>query len=188
MNKKVINLVLIPILLLAVFQGCAQQQKEAPQEEILQPVTNISMKLTSPAFSDNGKIPSKYTCDGEDINPPLIISETPAAAKSLALIVDDPDAPAGDWVHWTLWNISADTKEIAEGSIPAGAVQGLTDFGYNKWGGPCPPSGVHHYQFKLYALDTVLNISGSSKKRDIEKAMAGHVIDQTQLTGLYQKK
>lgn len=146
------------------------------------------MKLVSPAFNDNDRIPPRYTCDGENINPPLMITGVPAGAKSLALIVDDPDAPSGDWVHWLLWNIKPDTVEIAENSVPMGITRGTTDFGKPGWGGPCPPSGVHHYQFKLYALDTVLSLPESARKADLEKAMNEHTLDSTMLVGLYQRK
>jgi len=152
------------------------------------PITKISMKLTSPAFNDGDKIPAMYTCDAEDISPPLMITDAPADAKSLALIVDDPDAPVGDWVHWLVWNIKPETSQIAEKSVPMGATQGTTDFGKPGWGGPCPPSGVHHYQFKLYALDSILDLPASAKKADLEKAMGSHTLDSTLLVGLYQKK
>jgi hypothetical protein len=145
------------------------------------------MKLTSSVFENNGNIPAKFTCDGENINPPLEISEAPTNAKSLALIVDDPDAPAGDWVHWTLWNIPPDVKVISENSVPAGAVEGTTSFGKSGYGGPCPPSGTHHYQFKLYALDTLLSQENSAIKKDIEQAMEGHILEQVLLVGLYQR-
>lgn len=146
-----------------------------------------SLKLSSPAFSDNGAIPSLYTCDGKDVNPPLVIEGVPPEAKSLVLIVDDPDAPRGDWVHWTLWNIPPDTTEIRENSVSEGAIQGMTDFGRASWGGPCPPSGTHRYQFKLYALDARLNAATTSRKSDIERAMEGRVLDQTTLVGRYAR-
>lgn len=161
--------------------ACAQKAPEIP-------ITNTSMKLSSPVFSNNDNIPSKYTCDGEDVSPPLLIAEVPTTAKSLALIVDDPDAPAGDWVHWTVWNIKSDTTEIKEDTPPQGATEGYTDFGKPGWGGPCPPSGVHHYQFKLYALDAVLDLPATSRKADLEKAMAAHTVDSTVLVGLYRRK
>lgn len=145
------------------------------------------MQLTSSAFAPNQPIPSKYTCDGEDASPPFTIADVPAGAKGLVLIVDDPDAPRGDWVHWTVWNIAPDTREIIEGTIPTGAMQGMTDFGRTGWGGPCPPSGAHRYQFKLYALDVELALPPSSRKSDIERAMAGHILEQTVLVGLYQR-
>ena len=161
--------------------------------EITKPSSQVKveskMKLASPAFSDNSMIPKKFTCDDENISPPFSISEVPEATKSLVLVVDDPDAPSGDWVHWTVWNIKPAAKiEIMEGVVPAGGVQGVTDFGKVGWGGPCPPSGTHHYQFKLYAVDTVLDLSESATKKDIEKAMEEHLLDQTLLVGLYQRK
>ncbi len=146
------------------------------------------MKLTSPAFEPNGPIPSQYTCDGQNVSPPLMIADVPPSAKSLALIVDDPDAPAGDWVHWLVWNIDPKTAEIGEGTVPAGAEQGRTDFGNNRWGGPCPPSGVHHYQFKLYALDATLDLPETATKKDMEKAMASHTLEQFTLVGTYQRR
>src|SRR3989344_9124275 len=146
------------------------------------------MRLTSPSFNNNQNIPAKYTCDGEDVNPSLIISDVPAAAKSLALIMDDPDAPRGDWVHWLVWNIKPEIAKIAENRVPLGATKGLTDFGQTGWGGPCPGSGQHHYQFKLYALDTELNLESSAKKRDLENTMTGHILAQTVLVGLYQRR
>ena len=107
-------------------------------------------------------------------------------AVSLALIVDDPDAPAGDWVHWTVWNISPETVEITEGSPPSG-VEGTTDFGKTGWGGPCPPSGTHRYFFKLYALDQELDLDSSATKSEIETAITGHVLDKAELVGLYER-
>lgn len=146
-----------------------------------------TVKLISSVFENNQLIPQKYTCDGEDVSPPLKISDVPDAARSLVLIVDDPDAPSGDWVHWTVWNIDPKTTEVAENSVPDDGIEGLTDFGKSGWGGPCPPSGTHHYQFKLYALDSTLNLSSSSKKVDIEEAMEGHILDQTLLVGLFKR-
>lgn len=146
------------------------------------------MQLTSSAFTHNSRIPAKYTCDGANLNPPLAISGVPEGAKSLVLIVDDPDAPRGDFVHWTIWNISPETRQIAENSVPSGSVQGLTDFGKPGYGGPCPPFGEHRYQFKLYALDAGLDLSPSAKKRDVERAMKGHILSQTILIGLYSRR
>ncbi len=146
------------------------------------------MKISSSAFEGNTSIPPKYTCDGMDINPPIKFEAVPASAKSLALIVDDPDAPRGTWVHWVVWNIDPKTAEIKEGSVPAGAAQGITDFKRNDYGGPCPPSGTHRYFFKLYALDANLAIKQSSTKADLEGAMKGHIIDRAEIIGLYQRK
>ena len=146
-----------------------------------------SLKISSPVFENNGNIPAKYTCTGKDVNPPLLIENVPPKAKSLAIIVDDPDAPGGTWVHWVLWNIGPGTGEINEGSIPAGAMQGWNDFRVHEYRGPCPPSGTHRYFFKAYALDAVLNLSRNSTKSDVEKAMKGHIIEQAQIIGLYRK-
>jgi Raf kinase inhibitor-like YbhB/YbcL family protein len=144
--------------------------------------------ISSTAFGHNDKIPGKYTCDSNNINPPLKIDGVPGPSKSLALIVDDPDAPVGTWVHWVVWNISPGTVEIKENSVPEKSVQGVNDFKKHEYGGPCPPWGQHRYFFKLYALDTVLNISPDSKKADLEKAMKGHIISQAELMGLYKRK
>ena len=144
-----------------------------------------SMKLTSTAFSENAPIPAKYTCQGDDVNPPLEISGIPPAAKTLALIVDDPDAPMKTWVHWVVFNI-APTGEIKEASVPG--LQGSNDFHKNAWGGPCPPSGTHRYYFKLYALDSTLDLKEGATKEQLEGAMKGRTLTQAQLMGVYQKK
>lgn len=121
------------------------------------------------------------------MNPPLEFADAPPDARSLVLIVDDPDAPAGTWVHWLVWNITPDTRSIAENSVPADAAEGVTSFGRSGWGGPCPPSGTHRYFFKLYALDTVLALDSSADKVALEKATAGRILAQTRLIGLYQR-
>ncbi len=146
------------------------------------------MKLTSPAFKNKEKIPARYTCDGQNINPPLEISGVPENTRGLVLINDDPDAPVGDWVHWLVWNLDPATKDIAENSVPAGAIEGTTSFGRPGYGGPCPPSGTHRYFFKLYALDINLNLNQNTNKKQLEIAMKGHIIDQTGLIGLYGRK
>ena len=147
-----------------------------------------TLRISSTAFTHNGRIPSKYTCDGADVNPPLIMENVPNGANSLALIVDDPDAPAGTWVHWVVWNIRPSTKEIRENSVPEGASQGITDFRRQKYGGPCPPSGTHRYFFKLYALDAMLTLGANAGKPAVERAMQGHILAQTELIGLYSRK
>ncbi|OPY77963.1 MAG: putative kinase inhibitor [Syntrophorhabdus sp. PtaU1.Bin058] len=146
-----------------------------------------TLRITSPVFGDNGHIPRLYTCDGKDVNPALMIENVPGGAKSLALIVDDPDAPAGTWVHWVLWNIDPRLKEIKENSVPPKSVQGKNDFGKNNYGGPCPPSGTHRYFFKFYALDTVLNLSPDSTKFRLEKEMKGHILAEGRIVGLYKR-
>lgn len=147
----------------------------------------VVMQIESPSFKPGESIPSKFTCQGVDVNPTLTISNVPAQTKSLALIMDDPDAPGGTWVHWLLWNISNQTKEIPENSVPAFAVQGKNSWGKSKYGGPCPPSGLHRYFFKLYALDTKLSISSSADKKQLENAMKGHILATAELMGTYRK-
>lgn len=143
------------------------------------------MKLTSPKFGNNEFIPKKFTCEGEDINPALTIEDIPADTQSLALIVDDPDAPMGMWVHWVVYNIPKGASRIEENSIPG--EQGNNDFGRQNYGGPCPPSGTHRYFFKIYALDRELNLKSGLAKKELEKAMQGHILDKAELIGLYKK-
>jgi Raf kinase inhibitor-like YbhB/YbcL family protein len=146
------------------------------------------LQITSPVFEKNGLIPEKYTCDGMDINPQILITNVPTNTKSMALIVDDPDAPAGTWVHWVVWNIDPHSYDIKENSIPEGSSQGLNDFHKHNYGGPCPPSGTHRYFFKLYALDTKLTLNYNSTKVRVEKAMQGHIIAESRIVGLYKRK
>lgn len=147
-----------------------------------------SMQISSSAFANNQPIPPQYTCDGQDINPPLSFQQIPAETESLVLIVDDPDAPRGDWVHWLVWNIDPKITQIHENSLPMGAMTGMTDFGQSSWGGPCPPSGLHRYHFKLYALDARLNLASGTNRATLEKAMQGHILDQAVLVGTYSRK
>ncbi len=161
-----------------------QRSKEKP----LELPEKLNMKLNSSAFENNQLIPAKYTCDGEDISPPLEISGVPEGSQSLVLIVDDPDAPMGTWDHWIVWNINPSTSSIEENSVPEEAIEGMNSFGKQPYGGPCPPSGTHHYHFKLYALDTKLELDSSSEKKDVEKAMENHILDRAELIGLYQRQ
>ncbi len=146
------------------------------------------LKISSPVFDNNGQIPIRYGCDGENVNPLIEIENVPSKARSLALIFDDRDAPKGSYVHWILWNVSPGTKEIKENSVPEGAVQGLNDFKKNKYRGPCPPKRPHRYVFKLYALDVRLQLSSKSTKAHLEKAMKGHIVAQAELAGVYKRK
>ncbi|MBM3248949.1 MAG: YbhB/YbcL family Raf kinase inhibitor-like protein [Candidatus Omnitrophica bacterium] len=142
------------------------------------------MKLSSPDFANNEFIPEKFTCVGEDINPALIIESIPKEARSLALIVDDPDAPMGTWVHWVVFNIPVISK-IDANSIPG--AQAINSFGRENYGGPCPPSGTHRYFFKIYALDSELEPSQIQDKTSLEKAMQTHILDSAELIGLFKK-
>lgn len=127
----------------------------------------------------------KYTCDGEDINPLLLIAGVPDGTVTLALIVDDPDAPGGTWDHWVLWNIDPQTKIIKENSVPAGAIAGTNSAGKLEFHGPCPPSGTHRYFFKLYALNKELDLEEGATKEQLEKSMAGYIIEKAEVMGKY---
>jgi len=146
-----------------------------------------TMKITSSAFHEGANIPSKFTCDGSDTSPPLQIAGVPSGAKSLVLIVDDPDAPGGLFTHWLVWNIPPQTGSIAEGSAPQG-VQGANDFGKSGYRGPCPPPGTHRYSFKIFALDRELELRSGAKRSQVDAAMKGHVIAQGELVGRYAKR
>ena len=146
------------------------------------------MKITSPAFQEGGTIPEKFSKNGQNFNPELRIEGAPAEAKSLALIVDDPDAPVGLFTHWLVWNIDAKTTEIAENSVPKGAVQGTNDFPGRGYDGPQPPSGTHRYYFKIFALDRLLDLKPGARRRELDAAMHGHIIAQGELMGRYSKK
>jgi Raf kinase inhibitor-like YbhB/YbcL family protein len=156
----------------------------------------MSFKLSSSAFATNGSIPSRYTCEGADLSPPLEWSGLPDGTRSIALIVDDPDAPDPTkpqrvYVHWVVYNIPGATSKLAENAaksgLPSGALQGSNDWGKHTYGGPCPPIGRHRYFFKLYALDTELKGLKNPTKPQLEKAMQGHIAGETQLIGTYEK-
>jgi Raf kinase inhibitor-like YbhB/YbcL family protein len=164
--------------------------------DTLKGINSMALKVTSSAFSHGGAIPSRYTCEGDDVSPPLSWSGVPAGAKSIAIIVDDPDAPDPAkpqrvYVHWVVYDIPAGEGSLSENAskrgMPKGAVQGKNDWGKPEYGGPCPPIGRHRYFFKLYALDTGLTGLTSPTKADLERAMKGHVVDSGELMGTYQK-
>jgi Raf kinase inhibitor-like YbhB/YbcL family protein len=189
MNRRsvfVFSLIILTILLLGI--GYFLFFQRSKKEIILEPKLKQNMIISSFAFQNNGYIPSKYSCDGENINPPLEVQDVPPEAKSLVLIVDDPDVPGGTWVHWTVWNIDPKTSQISEHSVPSQATEGKTSFGKPGYGGPCPPSGTHRYFFKLYALDTMLSLDSSATKQDLERSMQNHVLLQSELIGLYQRQ
>lgn len=158
------------------------------------PGVPMSIQLTSTAFADGQAVPAKYTCDGTDMSPPLNWTNTPADTKSFALIADDPDAPAGTWVHWVIYDLPASTISLPENVaksqyIPGNAKQGVNDFHRLGYGGPCPPPGkAHRYFFKLYALDTAIDLKPGATKAQLLKAMEGHVLADGQLMGTYQRK
>jgi Raf kinase inhibitor-like YbhB/YbcL family protein len=145
---------------------------------------STTLTIKSPSFANDGSIPSKYTCTGANINPALIINDIPKETKSLALIMDDPDAPYGNFDHWIMWNIPPQER-IEENSAPG--TQGKNGKKENKYTGPCPPSGTHHYHFKIYALNTVLDLTDDTDKKSLLEAMEGHVITTAELIGVYEK-
>jgi len=147
-------------------------------------VANAILQVKSPAFLDKGQIPAKYTCTGDNINPEINISGIPRETRSLALIMDDPDAPGGTYVHWIMWNIPP-KERIEENSTPG--AQGMNSRQENKYYGPCPPSGTHHYHFRIYALDTLLDLPVKTDKAALMQAMNGHVLASRELVGLYKK-
>ncbi|MGZ5003165.1 MAG: YbhB/YbcL family Raf kinase inhibitor-like protein [Chthoniobacterales bacterium] len=146
-----------------------------------------AISLSSVAFKSGEKIPEKFTCKGANVNPPLQFPGVPAEARSLALIVDDPDAPSGLFTHWLVWNIDPTTRKIGEKSVPSGAVQGTNDFGKSGYGGPCPPSGTHRYFFRLIALDQKLELKSGAKRSDLDKAIAGHIVARGDLMARFTR-
>jgi Raf kinase inhibitor-like YbhB/YbcL family protein len=149
-----------------------------------------TMQISSPAFDD--AMPSRFTCDGFDVSPPLSMSEVPSGAVSLVLIVDDPDAPDPAapkmvWDHWVVWGIDPGVRDVPEGTVPEGGTQGRNSWGRNDYGGPCPPVGTHRYFFKLYALDVALSMSTDSTKKSVEMAIQGHILDDAELIGTYHR-
>lgn len=153
----------------------------------------MSLALTSTAFSQGQSVPSVYTCEGKDSSPPLEWSEPPSGTKSFALISDDPDAPMGTWVHWVVYNIPPQIRQLSEAfptteALKDGTHQGTTDFGRTGYGGPCPPSGTHRYFFKLYALDAIVDLPSGATKAQLEAAMKGHILAQAELMGTYKRK
>ena len=163
-------------------------RSQAPAREFVAAAPAAALKVTSSTFSDGGKIPKKYTCDASNVNPPLRIENLPNTVKSLALIVDDPDAPGRTWTHWLVWNIEPKTTEIPEARAPSGSVQGKNDFGDASYGGPQPPSGTHRYYFKIFALDKTLDLKAGAKRKEVDAAIKGHVIAQGEVMGKYSKK
>ena len=197
----------IVLLIIIIFiSGCVTGDNNATNDKIAAEITagvtetveeytrevDIMEKfsLSSGAFGQGDSIPVEYTCDGSDMSPPLVFSGIPDGVKSIALIMDDPDAPGETWVHWVIYNIPAGTQQLAEGipgerTLNGGSRQGMMDFGSIGYGGPCPPSGTHRYFFKVYALDTVLDLQPGASKQQLENAMQGHILAKTELMGRY---
>jgi len=196
-RTKLWTLVSIGILLSVVFCG-NENQADTKGEQKMAKAQESEMKnieISSPAFLEGDTIPVKFTCDGTDVSPALTWSAPPEGTKSLALICDDPDAPRGTWVHWVLFNIPPTITGLPEAVVIdkdesiKGALEGVTDFGNNTYGGPCPPRGpAHRYYFKIYAMDQILELTEKATKADVEKAMKGHILAMGQLMGTYKRK
>jgi len=184
----------ILLLTVVLLSACAPSATE-PAQTIDDPLgmeEAMSIEITSSAFAHEAAIPQKFSCKGEDVSPALAWGEPPAGTQSFALIMDDPDAPAGTWVHWVLFNIPASTRGLPEAfpsdaTLPDGSMSGKNSWGKTGYGGPCPPSGTHRYFFKLYALDEMLGISAGATKGELEKAMVGHILATGELMGTFSK-
>jgi Raf kinase inhibitor-like YbhB/YbcL family protein len=189
----------ISILCIALSCACAKPRAtdsvSPTQEQAIKAtvVQTTAFVITSRAFAHEEMIPAQYTCDGQDLSPALEWSTPPSATRSLALILDDPDAPMGTWVHWVLFNIPPDTQSLSQGmpadkELPDGSVQGTNSWSRPGYGGPCPPSGTHRYYFRLYALDTVLPLNATAGKREVAAAMEDHILAEAELMGKYARK
>jgi Raf kinase inhibitor-like YbhB/YbcL family protein len=187
MNKK--YYILFTLLILLCGFGVNKNQNGIANEGD----KKMAIIVTSSAFKEDGMIPSKYTCDGNNISPPLKWQQVPQGVKSFALISDDPDAPVGTWVHWVMWNIPAEANGLPENVPPTkeladGSKQGISDFRRPGYGGPCPPSGTHRYYFKIYALDVKPELANTCTKQDLLEAMKGHILAEGQLMGKYKRQ
>ena len=183
-------LIIFFALIIALFFALIIFKREPAVPQKTKDANNYSrymITITSPAFQNGGIIPEKYGCLGTGINPPLIFADVPANAKSLTLIISDPDAPSGNWIHWLVTDMSTKTAGVAENITPPEAVVLTNSFNQNSYGGPCPPSGTHHYHFRLYALDTALNLNTENSISDWETAADGHIIEQADLIGTYSR-
>ena len=188
------RLVALSLLATTALIGCSRESQPVPANMSAQPAQQqqAQMKVESAAIKEGQPIPRQYTCDGINISPPLEWSGVPKSAKTIAIVADDPDAPAGTWVHWVLYNLPAENIGLVENvpatdNLKAGGFQGKNDFGKPGYGGPCPPSGTHRYFFRVYALDTLLDVSAGSDKRTVEKAMKDHILGSGELIGMYKK-
>ena len=203
MRKIAIISIIFAIIFILVYiflLRAGSDRNSSVSSNILNTSDNLNMIITSPSFENNGYIPAKFTCDGSSINPELQIENVPAEAKGLALIMHDPDAPlAGGFTHWLVWNIAASSEAslapagrdpivIKENSVPAGCVEGKNDSGKIGYIGPCPPSGVHHYHFTIYALSAIIDLQSGSDKKSLETEIDKYLIARADLIGLYQRK
>lgn len=172
---------------LLLVTSCSERRPHEAAAAVQTKAPSNGMTITSPAFAVNQEIPRKYGCSGTNTSPPLSFAGAPAGAKSLALIVEDPDAPGGLFTHWVVWNIPTTTTTVAEGQPPAGGTEGKSSYGKAGWGPPCPPDGGHRYIFDLFAIDAELTLPPSTGREELLSAMKGHVLAQAALTGRYRR-
>lgn len=186
-NKDQLIALLVGLcFIIALVTSCGPRELESEDGE-------IALTVLSPVFQEGERISAKYTCDGQDVSPPLMWRESPEGTRSFALVMDDPDAPGGTFTHWVIFNLPVDTRELPEavptqGQLPSGVFQGNNDFGRIGYSGPCPPSGrPHHYQFTLYALDQLLVLKAGVSKKQVIDTMQGHILARGRLMGIYQR-
>lgn len=189
---KTAQTICIILMFLLSFYGCREKGQKSSRSKGDKKMTS-TITVTSPAFEDGAMIPSLYTCRGQNLSPAINWQDIPQGTGSIALTADDPDASVGDWVHWVVWNIPAKLTGLPESlstdaALPDGTRQGITDFGRSGYGGPCPPSGTHRYYFKVYALDTRLDLPDTTTKKDLLRAMEGHIIARGRLMGKYKRQ
>jgi len=193
MNKRLFLIIIIILIIIGILffnhnnYLTDKQSTKIKLNELVDNTNLNNMKISSPAFENNNPIPKRYTCDGENINPPLLFEDVPLQTQSLILIIDDPDAPIGTFLHWLVFNIPPKTRLIEENSVPSGAIVGKNDFNQNKYSGPCPPSGEHRYFFHLYALDTLLDLKENANLTEIKANIRDHLLAEAELIGLYQR-
>jgi len=194
MQNTSIRIAVASFALAAVVAACAGKHEQDRPKTGNQTQPGAKLEVASAAFENGQPIPSKHTCDGQDLSPPLKWSGAPQSTKSFAIICEDPDAPGGTWTHWVLYNLPGDVTELSEGtprsaSSVRGALQGNNDFGRAGYGGPCPPPGAaHHYAFKVFALDSSLDPIANVTKQQLEQAMQSHIVGQGTLVGTYSRK
>lgn len=180
--RGIVSSVFLWLQITAIFLSCFAISNTALSKQ-------LNLTISSPAFDDNSYIPVKYTCQGSDVNPPLVFKNIPPDTKSLVLIIEDPDAAGGAFTHWIMWNIDPKIGGIKEYAFPKGAEQAINDFGTNGYGGPCPPYGnAHRYLFKLFAINIMLHINRHISRQELEEAIHSHVISSAMLTGLYKRQ
>jgi len=190
--RLTLPITLLTLALAVLVAACSGKEKASPTPPLTEEVSAMTLELTSTAFSEGQPIPARYTCTGEDISPPLAWRGAPPGTQSFALIMDDPDAPGRTWVHWVVFNLPADAAALpaairSDDDLPGAAAHGQNSWRRSDYGGPCPPSGTHRYFFKLYALDTTLDLTPGATRQQVLDALSGHVLAEGQAMGTYKK-